>query len=179
MTSLRTTTCDLLLLHLHTEFLVLLYCAIAVLLRDETIQSPHDMICIDMKGDNLVIYDMIQVVKIQTVTIFTIFFYDHIEDEHNRGMLKTMWQSSGFRWLRVSGSYQDLLGWATIGLIDTSRYRLIPSFTVVSQHKLPVVFLGAPVQAYRRPVSQGLPKNNQPISEQYNSHWCYNLRMSC
>jgi len=52
------------------------------------IQSALDVICINTKGDDMIIYDTIGViiVKIQTFTIFTIFFYDHFEDKHNRGM---------------------------------------------------------------------------------------------
>jgi len=44
--------------------------------RDETIRSSHDTIRIGTKGGDIIIYDMIRVmfVKIQTFTIFTIFY---------------------------------------------------------------------------------------------------------
>ena len=47
------------------------------------------MICIDTKGDDMIIYNTIRVVivEIQTFTIFTFFNYDHLKGKYNRGML--------------------------------------------------------------------------------------------
>ena len=69
--------------------------------RDETIRSSHDTICIDTKGDDMVIFDTIRYntdnncknTNIQNVHIRTCI-YKHSQCshpfiyEHNRGMLR-------------------------------------------------------------------------------------------
>jgi len=53
-----------------------------IIARNETIWSSHDTICIDTKGDDMIIYDTIRVVfvKIPISEYSPSLIYDHLED---------------------------------------------------------------------------------------------------